>query len=118
MTDWLGSLTPEEREQWDALVEDFRRTSLEGIVESAAFVSILPPGNQIDPRACMELGAAIMLGKPIIAVALDGQDVPPMLRALAFRVVEGDIDVEDGLKNVGVAITAALDEISEADSGA
>lgn len=107
MGDWLNGLTPEEREQWDEFVKHFRRDALEKIAGSAAFVSLLPSG-EVDVKFAVELGTAIMLDKPILAVAQPGAHVPAKLRAIADRVLVADLDTEDGGRQVGEALEAML----------
>lgn len=91
--------------QWDAFVESFRE-QFEGISESSAFMSLVPEGEG-DVQFWAQLGCAIMLDKPILAVAIRGRDVPPKLRLLADEIVRADIDTEDGKQ----AIIDALDRL-------
>lgn len=106
MTDILGSLTPDERAHLHAFVEHFRREQMRGISESAVFMTLVPD-SEGDVQFWAQLGCAIMLDKPILAVAIRGRDVPPKLRLVADEIVRADIDTEDG-KN---AILAALDRV-------
>lgn len=105
MPDWLDELSPEEREQWDSMVGHFRRDAVEKITGSAAIISLVPAKEDLDVKFAMELGAAIMLDKPIIAVAMPGVDVPPKLRLIAESVVEADIDTEEGRKDLAAALS-------------
>lgn len=102
----LDGLNEAEHSEWNAWVENFRREQLRGISESGFFMTILPDGEG-DVEYWAQLGCAIMLDKPIIAVALRGRDVPPKLRLIADEIVRADIDTEDG-KN---AILEALDRM-------
>jgi hypothetical protein len=45
--------------------------------------------ENLDPQGCMELGAAVILGKPILVVAQDDSDVSDQLRAAAALIVIG-----------------------------
>lgn len=56
---------------------------------SAIVVSIF--GNQIDAKICLEIGAAILLDKPIIAVIVQGAKVPANLKRVASIIIEGDM---------------------------
>ena len=55
--------------------------------ESAVAMHIVPGEEGIDVKFCVELGAAIMLDKPIIAVALGPRDVPKKLKLIADEIV-------------------------------
>ena len=44
-----------------------------------------------DPKLCMELGAAIMYDKPIIAVVPVGRRIPANLKRVASAIVQGDV---------------------------
>jgi hypothetical protein len=80
---------------------EFQRVVNEGLVpklkESATCVTILPPeGYELDAKFCVELGAMIMLDKPIIAVVTPGESVPPKLALVADHVVYADLKTDDG----------------------
>lgn len=53
---------------------------------SAVTISVVPDGEG-DAKFWVELGASIMLDKPIIAVAFDRRSVPRKLRLVADEVV-------------------------------
>lgn len=57
---------------------------------------MLPRVKYIIPKFCVELGASIMLGLPIIVWLPDDRQLPPGLRRVAFRVLRGDLDSEFG----------------------
>lgn len=80
---------------------EFQRVVNEGLVpklkESAACVSICPDrGGELDAKFCVELGAMIMLDKPIIALVAPGQDIPAKLALVADHVVVADITTDEG----------------------
>jgi hypothetical protein len=54
---------------------------------SAAVISIVPADGELDIKFCVELGASIMLDKPIIATVFGDRPVPPKLLAIADEVV-------------------------------
>lgn len=107
MADWIDELTPDERATWDGFVSHFRRDAVEKIAGSAAFVSLLPSG-EVDVKFAVELGTAIMLDKPILAVAQPGGRVSSKLRAVADRIVWADPDTEAGQQVLGAAVAAFL----------
>lgn len=63
---------------------------------SAIVVSIVPDDpTRTDVKLAVELGLAIMLGKPIIAVVRPGTRLPAGLARVAEDIVEADTDAGD-----------------------
>jgi hypothetical protein len=56
-------------------------------LESSAMSLSLVPDNDGDVKFWVELGAAIMLDKPVIAVIFSDREVPPKLEAVADEIV-------------------------------
>lgn len=110
MTDWVEELAPDEREQWDRFVDHFRREALMMITGSAAFISLVPTPDKLDVKFATELGAAIMLDKPIISIAMPGAVIPESLRRISAEVVEADIDTEQGREQLHQALDRLLGE--------
>lgn len=80
---------------------EFQRVVNEGLVpkmESSAYcVSILPPeGYKLDAKFCVELGAMIMLDKPIITIVTPGETVPPKLAMISDHIIEADLKTDEG----------------------
>lgn len=61
------------------------------IQDSALVISLVPKGDA-DIKFAVELGLAIMLDKPIIAVVAPGQIIAGKLRAVADEIVEWSPD--------------------------
>jgi hypothetical protein len=66
------------------------------VKESATFLQLYTPNfdPQKDPAYALQLGAAILLDKPLVIIAPEGVTVPPKLRAVADAIqfyVEGDM---------------------------
>jgi hypothetical protein len=101
---WVDELPPGERAQWDTFVDHFRRDALEKIGGSAVFATIAPPSDEFDVQFACEIGAAVLLDKPILAIVPAGRTVSGKLRAIADEVVEADIDVEAGRELVAAAL--------------
>jgi hypothetical protein len=57
---------------------------------SAVAISIAPGDGEGDVKFWVELGAMIMMDKPIVVVARPGQVLPQKLLAVADDVVYGD----------------------------
>ena len=102
MSDWVDSLDDEQRREWDAFVEHVRKDAVTKIADSAFVISLVP--DHVDVKFAVELGLAIMLDKPIIAVTMPGADVPPKLRQIADEVIAVDIDIEEGRRRLAAVI--------------
>jgi hypothetical protein len=108
VSDWLDDLTPDEREGWDDFVEHFRRDALQKLEESA-FVASLVPREDFDAKFAVELGASIMLDKPLLAIVMPGAEVPAKLAKVADRIVQADVDTEAGREAVHAAMREMLE---------
>lgn len=109
--DWIDSLTPEEREDWDKIVDHFRRDALEKIDGSAFVASIVPPEEKFDVKFALETGAAVLLGKPIMAIVMPGADLPGKLALVADEIVEADLDTEEGRREIAQAISRMTERL-------
>jgi hypothetical protein len=94
---WNENLSPAERDEWDEFVRHVRTETVRGMAESAFVMSLVPDG-EVDVKFAVELGLAIMLGKPIVAVVMPGRKVPAGLRKVAEAVICADLDTEEGKK--------------------
>ena len=75
-------------------------------MRGAAF-SIVLAGDP-DPKLCMELGAAILFDKPIIAMVPAGRKLPANLARVASAVVQGDIRDDVTKQRLQEAISRVL----------
>lgn len=103
MTDWPDRLSPEERDSWDEFVEEFRADALQKIDESA-FILSLVPREDFDVKFALELGTAIMLGKPIVAVLPPGARIPGNLERVTDKVIRADVETEEGRHRIAEAL--------------
>lgn len=71
--------------QVKAFLERFRSHVLPRIKASDLTVTIV--SHDPDPKMCLEVGAAVLLDKPILVVALDAAKIPPTLRKVATSIV-------------------------------
>lgn len=109
---WTHDLSPGERRQWDQFVADAREHTVKAMADSAFVMSLVPSGEP-DIKFAVELGLAIMLGKPVIALALHGQPVPDGLRRVAHAVIEvDDFDTEAGQAELHRRLRPYLDALS------
>jgi hypothetical protein len=59
-------------------------------------MSLVPGKDDVDVKFAVELGLAIMLDKPILAVVQPGTEVPGRLRQVADAIIVTDLDTEAG----------------------
>ncbi len=112
---WEESLTPQERAEWDKYVKHVREDVVQQVAGSAAFISLLPGEDELDVSFATQLGMAIMLDKPIIALAVAGRHVPSGLRAIAAEIIEvsGDMDTEDGRQEMADKLEPAIRRLTK-----
>jgi nucleoside 2-deoxyribosyltransferase len=84
-TDW--SEDPAAK-RWIARV----KRELVPMIDNSTAVMTLVPGAEPDIKVAVELGVAILLDKPIVAVVIDGRAVPPKLAAVCDEVIEWSDD--------------------------
>lgn len=68
--------------------EQWARRAMKGVKESATFIQLYAPDFDPakDPAYALQLGAAILLDKPLVVLAPEGATIPPKLRAIASTV--------------------------------
>ncbi len=81
---------------WDDFVTYHREHTVKAMAESAYVMSLVPDSKEVDVKFAVELGLAILLDKPILAVVQPGVHVPDRLRQVADAVIVTDLDTEDG----------------------
>jgi hypothetical protein len=88
-------MTEERDRAWADYSERFRREVLPMLLSSAVSVSIhAGDGSDFDVQQATELGAMLLLGKPLILLSMPGARVPSGLARAADYVVY-DWDPED-----------------------
>jgi hypothetical protein len=100
----MSDLTPEEREAFDHYVEHFRRDVLQQMMKSAVVMTFVPDRQEFDVKFATELGASIMLDKPLLAVVMPGAPVPEKMRLVVDKIVRADIDTDEGRREVARAV--------------
>lgn len=85
----------EDTNLWAEYEKDFRENGLPKIQGSATSMLLYSgDGTDFDVKQATELGAMLLLDKPIILIALPGAKIPTRLRRAADRVLE-DYHLED-----------------------
>jgi hypothetical protein len=96
--------------EFDEFVERVHKELVPKVEGSDIFVSITPSSpDKLDIKFAVELGLAIMLDKPIVAVIPPGAEVPEKLARVVDRFVELDLKDPTGRER----LAEALKEITE-----
>jgi hypothetical protein len=90
----MGGLMNGEDRAWRDYSDGFRNDALPKIMSSAIFLSIHSDNPDFDVKQATELGAALLLGKPLLLIVPRGRTLPDGLRRAAAEVIE-DWDGED-----------------------
>lgn len=111
------NLTPEEEQSFQEFVNRFREDALPKIADSALTLSLVPggtePGRNFDVKFAVELGASIMLDKPIVALCTPCRGCPPGLRRVAHTVIEltEDVDTEAGRRELEEKLRPVIESL-------
>lgn len=89
------------------IIQDLHLEVLPQLQESHVALAITD--GELDPQFCLELGAMVMLDKPIIAIVLPGATIPEKLKMVADKIVIADPKTDSGRE----ALQKALIEITE-----
>lgn len=98
----------DQEPEWQEFVRHFREDAVSKMTESAFVMHLVPDAEKFDVKFAVELGASIMLDKPMMAVVMPGTEVPPKLRLVCDHIVELDVDTEEGRQKLQEAITKML----------
>jgi predicted urease superfamily metal-dependent hydrolase len=104
--DWEAKLTDEQRADWERFVKHHRENTVRQMDESAFVCSLVPDEDGVDIKFAVETGLAIMLDKPILAIAHPGATLPAKMVAVADLIVYADLDTEAGREKVQAAVGA------------
>jgi nucleoside 2-deoxyribosyltransferase len=114
---WEEKLSQQERRDWERWVTHVRESTVRQMAGSAFVASLVPDKDETDVKFAVELGLAIMLGKPIVAIAVAGRPVPGKLREIADTVIEvSDLDTEAGQAELQAKLLPALKRLTEAET--
>ena len=68
--------------------QEHARRDLAPKMAMSAYVMTISPGAEIDPKLALEVGVAVLLGKPILLVSWPGRPPPAGLLRIAHRHIE------------------------------
>lgn len=98
--------------EWDEFVAYQHKHTVKAMESSAYVMSLIPAAEKVDVKFAVELGLAIMLDKPIIAMVQPGVTVPPGVRKVARAVIVADLDTEEGKERATRMLQVAMKDIS------
>lgn len=99
-------------QDWDEFVNYHREHTVKAMEKSAYVMSLVPAG-EVDVKFAVELGLAIMLEKPIIAMAQPGTRIPRGLSKIADAVIVADLDTEEGKTEAMSQIQQAMSRVDK-----
>ena len=105
MKDWTNDPV------WRQFAQHALAEMVPAMSDSRIVVSLAPNGTKSegDVKYWVELGASIMLDKPILVVASPGQELPERLERVADLIVYADMDTERGRMWLNDAIAEFLE---------
>lgn len=108
-------MSPEDEKKWDAFVERSRKDAIAKIAGSALTVCLSPPRGpeDFDVQQAMEIGASILMDKPLLVIVGAGRQVSSALLRVADHVIEleHDLDLEAGQEEMRRKLLAVLDAL-------
>lgn len=117
MPDWTDHLDAGEREELAAWKDHQEQKVLPAMESSRIVLSIAPSDGRPDAKFCVELGFAIMLGKPIIMIARRDAALPARLLAVADEVIRVDLDDPADARRAQALVAAAMERLGKDSNG-
>jgi hypothetical protein len=95
---------------WLELSENFRKNGLPKIMSSSIFLQIYSgDGTDFDVKQAMEMGAMLLLDKPLIIICPAGRKIPTRLaRAADYIIEDWDATSTDSQERLSAAIKAVM----------
>lgn len=84
---------PFESDDFRRWADQMRARLIPNMENSASVLMIAPDMSaKFDIEFALQIGAAILLEKPLILLVHSSRTIPPKLRAIADRIIEADLD--------------------------
>lgn len=103
------SMNPYEARAWKDYARRFKDEVVPKIDASAITMMMPGPVGDFDVQQATELGAMILMDKPIIVVAEEGQKISGALERAATKVIRGDITSDVFRDQLAAEIAEATD---------
>lgn len=102
--------TPEQQKEVDRFIKAFEAEALPHLRTSAMSLTIYT--GAFDSKIALEFGAALLLDKPILVMALKGARIPTKMLAVVDEIVEvDDIEAPENKQKLQRGITRLLARI-------
>ena len=99
---------------WRAFAGGVLADMLPKLTGSALAISLVPEdGSEGDVKYWVELGASIMLDKPIVVVCAPGRQLPEHLVRVADKVLEVDLHTDEGQRRLAETLTLLIHAAEE-----
>jgi hypothetical protein len=107
------SKNPFDGDDFKRWADDMRRRLIPDMKSSAHILMIAPSLNaEFDIEFALQIGACILLEKPLIVLVHPNRTIPPKLKAIADRIIE--VDLSDPENNAaGNQIRQALTDFGK-----
>lgn len=85
-----------DRNEFEAFAQQVRDDVVPKLRASRYLVNIMPKKNRIDIKAAVEIGLAVLMDRPLIVFAPEGEVTCPKLLLIADHVITGDLETKAG----------------------
>ena len=100
--------------EFDRFAEHVRKDLIPKVEGTNLFVSITPSSpEKVDVKFAVELGLAIMMNKPIVAVVQPGTPISEKLSRVVDRFVELDLKDPNGPERLSAVLKEMIEERGE-----
>jgi hypothetical protein len=84
----MAKRNPFESSEWKRFEEHVRTETIPKMRDSATVLLIAPSmDSKFDVQFAVQIGAAVLLEKPLLVIAMIGRPVPPKLERIADRII-------------------------------
>lgn len=98
-------------EEWQRFENEVREQVVDKMVDSA-LVTTINSASGPDVKLAVEVGMSILLDKPMVVIARDGDPVPAALERIAHAVIRhsGDLTTDEGKQELFDQLKPYLEE--------
>lgn len=104
-------------EEWQRFENEVREQVVDKMAESALVTTLNPGDRGPDVKLAVEVGMTILLDKPMLLIAKEGDPIPETLERVAYAVIRfsGDLDSEEGKQELFDQLEPYLEEFGAKD---
>jgi hypothetical protein len=86
-------------EEFNSWLKDAVERNYEELRGSSIYLGLCPDSMKKDPLPALQLGLAMLMDKPIVILAKDGEAIPENIRKVAREIVRFDLGDPDSAKD-------------------